>query len=120
MKAAGILDFATNLHNPDFAKMADAAHLLGLRAETAKQGATDDCASSGARRTRSGRSDRQSAGTLYAADDYSRVGEGLRDLHAQSGAQRARRRNRRSGEDQSLPVTRRKLIKRGRRKEIEE
>jgi pyruvate dehydrogenase (quinone) len=37
MKAAGILDFATNLHNPDFAKMADAAHLLGLRAETAKQ-----------------------------------------------------------------------------------
>jgi pyruvate dehydrogenase (quinone) len=37
MKAAGILDFATNLHNPDFAKMADAAGVLGLTAETPEQ-----------------------------------------------------------------------------------
>jgi pyruvate dehydrogenase (quinone) len=37
MKAAGILDFGTDLHNPDFAKMADAAGILGLRAETADQ-----------------------------------------------------------------------------------
>jgi pyruvate dehydrogenase (quinone) len=37
MKAAGFLDFATDLHNPDFAKMADAAGLLGLRAETPEQ-----------------------------------------------------------------------------------
>ena len=34
MKAAGILDFATDLDNPDFAKMAEAAGLLGLTAET--------------------------------------------------------------------------------------
>jgi hypothetical protein len=34
MKAAGILDFATALHNPDFAKMAEAAGTLGLKAET--------------------------------------------------------------------------------------
>src|SRR5882724_1551023 len=34
MKAAGILDFATALHNPDFAKMAEAAGILGLKAET--------------------------------------------------------------------------------------
>ena len=33
MKAAGILDFATDLHNPNFAKLAEAAGLLGLRAE---------------------------------------------------------------------------------------
>ncbi len=33
MKAAGILDFATELNNPDFAKLAEAAGLLGLRAE---------------------------------------------------------------------------------------
>lgn len=33
MKAAGILDFATDLHNPDFAKLAESAGLLGLRAE---------------------------------------------------------------------------------------
>jgi pyruvate dehydrogenase (quinone) len=37
MKAAGILDFATDLHNPDFAKMAEAAGLLGLTAETPEQ-----------------------------------------------------------------------------------
>ena len=34
MKAAGILDFATDLHNPDFAKVAEAAGVLGL---TSKQ-----------------------------------------------------------------------------------
>lgn len=33
MKAAGILDFATELNNPNFAKLAEAAGLLGLRAE---------------------------------------------------------------------------------------
>jgi pyruvate dehydrogenase (quinone) len=37
MKAAGFLDFATDLQNPDFAKMADAAGLLGLTAETPEQ-----------------------------------------------------------------------------------
>ncbi len=37
MKAAGLLDFGTDLENPNFAKMADAAGILGLRAETADQ-----------------------------------------------------------------------------------
>ncbi len=37
MKAAGILDFGTDLQNPNFAKMADAAGLLGLTAETPDQ-----------------------------------------------------------------------------------
>jgi pyruvate dehydrogenase (quinone) len=37
MKAAGFLDFATELHNPDFAKIAEAAGLLGLTAETPEQ-----------------------------------------------------------------------------------
>ncbi|MDE3217881.1 MAG: ubiquinone-dependent pyruvate dehydrogenase [Nitrospirota bacterium] len=37
MKAAGFLYFATELHNPDFAKMAEAAGLLGLTAETPEQ-----------------------------------------------------------------------------------
>ncbi len=37
MKAAGILDFATDLVNPNFAKMAEAAGILGPRAETADQ-----------------------------------------------------------------------------------
>jgi pyruvate dehydrogenase (quinone) len=37
MKAAGIVDFGTDLINPSFAKMAEAAGLLGLTAETPDQ-----------------------------------------------------------------------------------
>jgi pyruvate dehydrogenase (quinone) len=37
MKAAGIVDFGTNLQNPNFAKLAEAAGLLGLTAETPDQ-----------------------------------------------------------------------------------
>ena len=37
MKAAGILDFGTDLVNPNFAKMAEGAGLLGLTAETPAQ-----------------------------------------------------------------------------------
>jgi pyruvate dehydrogenase (quinone) len=37
MKAAGIVDFGTDLHNPNFAKMAEAAGLLGLTAQTPDQ-----------------------------------------------------------------------------------
>jgi len=37
MKAAGILDFGTDLQNPNFAKMAEGAGLLGLTAETPAQ-----------------------------------------------------------------------------------
>ena len=37
MKAAGFLDFATELHNPDFAKLAESAGLLGLTADSPEQ-----------------------------------------------------------------------------------
>ena len=37
MKAAGILDYGTNLRNPDFTKIAQGAGLLGLRADTPDQ-----------------------------------------------------------------------------------
>jgi pyruvate dehydrogenase (quinone) len=37
MKAAGILNYGTDLRNPDFAKIAEGAGLLGLRAETPDQ-----------------------------------------------------------------------------------
>ncbi len=33
MKAAGILDYATELHNPDFAKIANASGILGLKVQ---------------------------------------------------------------------------------------
>jgi pyruvate dehydrogenase (quinone) len=37
MKAGGFVDFATSLRNPDFSKIAEAAGILGLRAETHDQ-----------------------------------------------------------------------------------
>jgi pyruvate dehydrogenase (quinone) len=37
MKAAGMLDFATDLLNPDFAKMAEAAGVFGLKADVPEQ-----------------------------------------------------------------------------------
>src|SRR5262249_37607705 len=37
MKAAGFLNFATDLHNPNFAQMAEGAGLLGLTAENPEQ-----------------------------------------------------------------------------------
>src|SRR6266404_7731316 len=37
MKANGFLNFATDLHSPDFSKIAEGAGLLGLRAETPDQ-----------------------------------------------------------------------------------
>jgi pyruvate dehydrogenase (quinone) len=37
MKAAGLVDFGTDLENPNFAKMAEAAGLLGLTAKTPDQ-----------------------------------------------------------------------------------
>ena len=36
MKAAGIVDFGTSLHNPDFTKIAQGAGLLGLQAKTSE------------------------------------------------------------------------------------
>jgi len=33
MKAAGLLEFGTELVNPDFAQLAESAHILGLRVE---------------------------------------------------------------------------------------
>ena len=37
MKAAGILDFGTDLHNPDFTKIAEGAGILGLKVESPDQ-----------------------------------------------------------------------------------
>jgi pyruvate dehydrogenase (quinone) len=37
MKAAGMLDFATDLLNSDFAKMAQAVGVLGLKADVPEQ-----------------------------------------------------------------------------------
>ncbi len=75
MKAAGILDFGTDLHNPDFTKIAEGAGLLGLRAETPDQ------------------------------VEHFGTGERFQPFHDESGSQRTRRRNYRSGTSQSPPLT---------------
>src|ERR1700749_5139042 len=41
MKAAGILDYGTDLRNPNFAKIAEGAGLLGVQAESTRQGETN-------------------------------------------------------------------------------
>src|SRR6266852_44427 len=65
---------------------------------------TDDDSSVRARWTRAPRGPRSPAGAGHAADDQPRADDRLQPLHAQSRAQRARRRTDRSGEDQSLPL----------------
>ena len=104
MKAAGILEFATDLHNPDFAKMAEAAGLLGLTAENAGSGPTDD------QRRRSSMTDprlSKSSSTGRNSPCHRRSASSRQEASASScskRAQRARRRNHRSGQDQSLPL----------------
>ena len=55
MKAAGILDFGTDLRNPDFTKIAEGAGLLGLASGNSGPSGTDDCAGSQIRRPCVGR-----------------------------------------------------------------
>jgi len=90
MKAAGILEFATDLENPDFAKLAEAAGVLGLRAETPEQVRPMLLQ---ALRHGTGRSHGQPAGTLDAANAHCGTDEGLQPLHDQSRAGWTRHQN---------------------------
>src|SRR6267142_3915213 len=45
-------------------------------------------------------------GTIHATYDHGRADKGLQPIHAKGRSERARRRNHRSGEDQSPPVGR--------------
>ena len=109
MKAAGLLDFATDLHNPDFARMAEAAGLLGLRAETLGSGPPD--ARAGARPSTGPPSSRCSC----TATSWScrptislRAGGRLRPLHAEGRAERPQRRGHRPRPGQPVPLSRRR------------
>lgn len=70
MKAAGIVDFGTDLHNPNLAKLAEAAGLLGIRAETPDQvrPAIEQALQHDG--PAPGRSYCEPAGTFHADDDY--------------------------------------------------
>lgn len=67
MKAAGILDFGTDLRNPNFAKMAEAAGLLGLTAEPPGQVRP---MLAQAWRACSGRSSRPPTRIVFASNDH--------------------------------------------------
>jgi pyruvate dehydrogenase (quinone) len=97
MKAAGILDFGTAFHNPDFAKIAEGAGLLGLSAATAddvypmlQQALNFD-----------GPALVQvpvpRQGTVDAPDNHVRAGERIQPVLASSRPERARRRGSGSG-----------------------
>ena len=104
MKASGIPDFGTDLHNPDFAKMAEAAGLLGLSAETPEQVRPmimqalkhDGPALVEVRVSR--------AGAFHALDHQPGADDGLQPLHAQDRAERPRRRDHRLGQGQSVSL----------------
>jgi pyruvate dehydrogenase (quinone) len=91
MKSAGLLDFATELQNPNFAKLAEAAGLLGLRAEDpadVKPMIEQALAHPGAG---AGGCGGESAGTGYASHDRCGSGGGFQLVYDQSGAQWSRR-----------------------------
>ena len=87
MKAAGIVDFGTNLQNPNFAKLAEAAGLLGSDCGNTGSSSPHDQAGSRARRTCADRSSGEPAGTLHASDHHFRAGKGLWPVRSQSCSQ---------------------------------
>jgi pyruvate dehydrogenase (quinone) len=104
MKASGFLEFGTELNNPSFARLAEAAGLLGLTAETPdqvrpmiEQALRQDGPALGG-------GGRQPPRAVHPSQDYRRRSKGVQPVHAQSGPEGPRRRNRRLGEGESLSV----------------
>ena len=94
MKAAGFVDFGTNLENPDFARMAEAAGLLGLTAVTpadVRPMIEQALAHDGPALVEV---PVFSAGTCHASDHHARTDEGIFALHPPSRDERSRRRDR--------------------------
>ena len=103
-KSTGFLDFGTELKNPNFAAMAEAVGIRGIRLEDpaeVEEGIAAALAHDGpvlvdavvARH-----------GARHAAVDHGRDGQGLHALHGKGGDERSRRRDRRSCEDKSLAL----------------
>ncbi len=87
MKAAGWLAYGTDLVNPNFAKLAESAGILGIRVEApedVRPALQTALAHDGP--WSCGRSSKQ-AGALHAADDHSRPGIGLQSLYDPRGFQ---------------------------------
>ncbi len=100
MKAAGIVNFGTDLVNPDFAAVAQAMGLFGRRVEQPgdlEQALTDAFA---LRRTGGGRRRHGTPGALHPAGHHRRTGEGFLALRDPHHPGRPRRRAARSGHHQ--------------------
>ncbi len=100
MKAAGIVNYGTDLDNPNFADLAKATGLHGVRVEY-----PNDLEVRAAYRLRDSRScprrsHRQPAGALHAAFDHLRAGQRLLPLGSEVRSQRSRRRSPRPRQDQ--------------------
>ena len=106
MKAAGLLDFATELVNPNFAQLAESAGLLGLRVEKPEQLAPviqEALRHDGPALVDVlvNRQELSMPPTITAEQ-----AKGFQSLHASRRAQRPGRRGSRSGQDQPFPLTR--------------
>ena len=90
-KAAGFLEFATDLQSPDFAKIAEGAGLLGLTVRTPDQ--VEPMLAQALKH------DGPAVVEVFvarqelaiASDDHSGTSEGLQHVHNESGSQRTRR-----------------------------
>ena len=94
MKAAGLVDYGTELTNPNFAKLAESAGVFGSRVKKPEELRPALAAALAHDGTRA------SAGTGYAANNQRRPGLGLQPLHDSSCAEWTRRRSNRSCEGQ--------------------
>lgn len=97
MKAGGMIEFGTDLHNPDFTKIAEGAGLLGLRAKTADQ--VEPMIAQALRydgpalvEIPVSRQELSMPPTITLAE-----AKGFQPVHDESSPQRTRRRNHRSG-----------------------
>jgi hypothetical protein len=98
-KSTGFLDFGTEFKNPNFAAMAEACGVRGIRLEDP----ADVDAGVAAALAHNGKPD----GASHPARHYCRNGQRLHALHGESSVQRPRRRPRRSRQIEPVGLRRR-------------
>ena len=86
MKAAGWLPYGTDLVNPDFAKLAESAGILGTRVEDPEGPSAGSRGGFRARRPVPGGRGGQSAGAFDASDHHLGASRGFQPVHDSGGA----------------------------------
>ena len=89
MKAAGIVDYGTDLVNPDFTKIAEGAGASRAESRNSRPGRAHDRASPQIQRSCAGRGLGLPPGTLHASDHHLRASQRLQPFHDEGGSQRA-------------------------------